>query len=58
MIYYALEEIFQIHYKMTLANAIKVLDDKIKANQAEYNLDREEVKFLHCHLANRKNMNI
>ena len=44
MIYYALEEIFYIHYKMTLANAIKVLDDKIKANQAEYNLDREEVK--------------
>ena len=29
---------------MTLANAIKVLDDKIKANQAEYNLDREKVK--------------
>ena len=29
---------------MTLTNAIKVLDDKIKANQAEYNLDREEVK--------------
>ena len=26
---------------MTLNNDIKILDDKIKANQAHYNLDRE-----------------
>ena len=25
--------------KMTLTNAIKILDDKIKANQAQYNPD-------------------
>ena len=29
---------------MTLTNAIKVLDDKIKANEAQYNLDREAVE--------------
>ena len=29
---------------MTLADKIKVLDDKIKANEAEYNLDREAAK--------------
>ena len=26
---------------MTLNNDIKILDDKIKANQAQYDLDRE-----------------
>ena len=29
---------------MTLIDKIKVLDDKIEANQAQYNLDREEAK--------------
>ena len=29
---------------MTLSNEIKTLDDKIKANQAQYNLDREAAK--------------
>ena len=29
---------------MTLSNEIKILDDKIKANQAQYNLDREAAK--------------
>ena len=29
---------------MTLIDKIKVLDDKIKANQAQYNLDREAAK--------------
>ena len=33
-----------MHYKMTLTNEIKILDNKIKANQAQYNLDREEAK--------------
>ena len=29
---------------MTLTDEIKALDDKIKANQAQYNLDREAAK--------------
>ena len=29
---------------MILADEIKILDDKIKANQAQYNLDREAAK--------------
>ena len=29
---------------MTLTDEIKILDDKIKANQAQYNLDREAAK--------------
>ena len=29
---------------MILADQIKILDDKIKANQAQYNLDREAAK--------------
>ena len=37
---------------MTLTDEIKVLNDKIKVNQAQYNLDREAAKFLHCHLNN------
>ena len=31
---------------MTLAYAIKVLDDKITANEAQYNLDKEAVEIL------------
>ena len=30
---------------MTLTNELKIPDDKIKANQAEYDLDREAAKF-------------
>ena len=29
---------------MTLTDKIKIVDDKIKANQAQYNLDREAAK--------------
>ena len=29
---------------MTLTDELKILDDKIKANQAQYNLDREAAK--------------
>ena len=29
---------------MTLINEIKILDDEIKVNQAQYNLDREAAK--------------
>ena len=34
VILYVLERTFCIHYKMTLADKIKTLDDKIKANEA------------------------
>ena len=30
--------------KMTLTDELKFLDDKIKANQAQYDLDREAAK--------------
>ena len=31
----------EMDYKMTLANKIKTLDDKIKANETQYHLDRK-----------------
>ena len=38
---------------MTLIDKFKILHDKIKANQAQYDLDREkQLKFLHYHLKN------
>ena len=37
---------------MTLTDEFKILDDKIKANQAQHDLDREAAKFLHYHLVN------
>ena len=30
---------------MTLTDELKILDDKIKANQAQYDLDREAAEF-------------
>ena len=32
---------------MTLTEQLKILDDKIKANKARYDLDREIAKYLH-----------
>ena len=45
---------------MTLSEEPKVLDDKIKANHAQYNLDREAAKIsaLSSKLKNWTNMNI
>ena len=43
---------------MTLADETKILHDKIKANQAQYNLDKKQLKCLSCHLVNWKNVNI
>ena len=37
-------EISLFHYKITLVDKIKTLDNKIKANQAQYDLDREAAK--------------
>ena len=44
IIFFGLERIFQIHYRMTFADKIKTLNDKIKANKAQYSLDREAAK--------------
>ena len=35
---------FRFIIKMTLTDKLKILDDKIKANQAQYDLDREAAK--------------
>ena len=35
------KKIFRFIIKMTLTDEIKILDDKIKANQAEHNLDKK-----------------
>ena len=45
--------------KMTLTTQVKILDDKIKENQAQYNLDREtaEISTLSSNKL-KKNMNI
>ena len=43
---------------MTLTDELKILDDKIKANQAQYDLDREAAKISAYHLKNWTNMNI
>ena len=42
---------------MTLTDELKILDGKIKANQAQYDLERQ-LKFLHYHLKNWTSMNI
>ena len=44
--------------KMTLTDELKILHDKIKANHDQYDLDREQLKFLHYPLKNWTNMNI
>ena len=36
---------------MTLTDELKILDDKIKANQCQYNLKKQQ-KLLHYHLKN------
>ena len=42
---------------MTLTDEIKILDDKLKVNQAQYDLDREAAKISVFYLKNQKNMN-
>ena len=44
MIYYVLEKIFYILFKITLADKIKTRNEKIKVNQAQDNLDRKTAK--------------
>ena len=43
---------------MILTDELKILDDKIKANQAQYDWTEKQLKFLHYHLKNWVNMNI
>ena len=44
---------------MTLTDKLKILDDKIKANQAQYDLGREAAKIFACLLKiSWKSMNI
>ena len=38
---------FRFIIKLTLTDEIKILDPKIKANQAQYNLDREAAEISH-----------
>ena len=58
MIHYVLVKISWIHYKMAPANKIKTVNDKIKPNQAQYDLDREATKVSVLPSKNFKNMNI
>ena len=43
---------------MTLTDELKFLEDKMKANQAQYDIDREAANILHYHLKNWISMNI
>ena len=40
-----------LSYKNTLTGQLKILDNKIKANQAQYDLDRQAAKISAYHLA-------
>ena len=44
MIVEDLEKVSYVLIKMTLTDELKILDDNIKANQAQYDLDREAAK--------------
>ena len=35
---------------MTVTDQLKIIDNKIKANQAQYDLDRLQLKYLHTFL--------
>ena len=43
---------------MTLTDELKILDDKIKVNQAQNDLDREAAKITVLYLKNWVNMNM
>ena len=47
------KEIFRFSFiKITLTEQVKILDDKIKANKAHYDYDREAAKYLHYQVVN------
>ena len=37
---------------------LKILDKQIKENEGEYDLDRDQLKYLNYQLVSQKNMNI
>ena len=43
---------------MTVTDQIKILNRKIKQNEAQYNLDRKAAEYLHCLLKIWINMNV
>ena len=43
---------------MTITDQIKILNRKIMQNEAQYDLDRQLLKYLHCLLITWTNMNI
>ena len=43
---------------MTVADQIKILDRKIMQNEAQYDLDKKWLKYLHCLQIIWTNMNI
>ena len=43
---------------MTLIELVKILDDKIKSNKVQYDLNRGGAKYRHYQVVNYKNMNI
>ena len=53
-----LEKTCFLFIKMTLINQIKILNRKIKQNEEQYDLDRKQLKYLHCLLRIWINMNI
>ena len=42
---------------MTVTDQTKILNRKIKQNEAQYDLDRKQLKYLHCLLTIWINMN-
>ena len=42
---------------MTINEQVKILDDKIKSNKAQYDLDEKQLKYLHNLLKIWRNMN-
>ena len=49
---------FKSFIKMTLTDELKILDDKIKTNQAQVIQIEKQLRFLHYHLKNWISMNI
>ena len=43
---------------MTVTVQIKIMNRKIKQNESQYDLDRKQLKYLHCLLKIWINMNI
>ena len=43
---------------MILTEPVQILDDKIKANKDQNELDREQLKYLHYQVVKWRNINI